>query len=293
MAFGQIYDMDVVAHAGAVGGVVVVAENAEFLAQSDRGLRNVGHQIVRDSVGVLAYAAARMRTDGVKVAQQHHVPFGVGLLHVAQDFFEHGLCFAVGIGAFALGAGLGDRNHGGVAVNGRGTRENDVLDAVLAHGVDQHEGGVHVVLVVFERLGDGLAHGLEAREMDAGVNLEFFENGIHGGCVAHVGLYKGHWLTDDFGDAAEGFFAGIAEVVDDHHGMAGSVEFDNCVAADIAGTTCKQDLHAKNLFFSNIQKKSDWRQAWNDRPASGLERPPTLLFLVNYINLRAPGSTFL
>lgn len=38
MCLGEVNDIDIVADAGAVGGVVVVTEYAEFLADADGGL---------------------------------------------------------------------------------------------------------------------------------------------------------------------------------------------------------------------------------------------------------------
>ena len=66
MAAGQIHDMDVVAHAGAVGGRVVVAKDVDLLQLADSDLGDVGHEIVGDAVGVLADQSGRMRTDGVE-----------------------------------------------------------------------------------------------------------------------------------------------------------------------------------------------------------------------------------
>ena len=49
VAGGEVDDVDVVAHAGAVGRRVVVAEHAQPLAAPDRHLRDEGHQVVRDA----------------------------------------------------------------------------------------------------------------------------------------------------------------------------------------------------------------------------------------------------
>ena len=101
MAAGEIDDMDVIAHAGAVVGVVVVAENAQILELADGGLRDIGHEVIRYAPGILADETAGMSADGVEIAQQHYAPRGVSLYIVAQYLLAHKFCPAVGVGTAA------------------------------------------------------------------------------------------------------------------------------------------------------------------------------------------------
>ena len=73
MAAGQIHHMDVIAHAGAVRGGVVVAEHVQLFQRAHGHLGDVGHQVVGDAVGVLADEAALVGADGVEIAQQGHI----------------------------------------------------------------------------------------------------------------------------------------------------------------------------------------------------------------------------
>ena len=239
----EVDDVDVVAYAGAVVGVIVVAEDAEFLTLAYGHLGDVGHEVVGDAVGVFADGAALVCTDGVEVAEEHDVPFLVGLLHVHEHLFEHRLGLAVGVGAVSLGALLGDGDDGRVAVDGGGAGEDDVLAAVLAHDVKKDEGAVHVVFVVFQRLGAAFAHGLEACEVDAGIEVVLVEHALEAFAVADVDLIEGYFLADDFGNALEGDGAGVVEVVDHHGFVACFGEFDEGVAADEAGAAGKKDFH--------------------------------------------------
>ena len=254
VADGEVNHVDVVADSRAVGRRVVVAEDGQLFQAAHRDLRDVRQQVVRYARGVFADHAGLVRADRVEVAQQHHVPFGVGLLHVGQHFFEHGLCLSVGVRAFALGAFFGNRNHGRVAVHGGRRREDDVLAAVVAHGVQEHERGVHVVFVVFERHGDRFANGLEPGKVDAGVKVVFLENLVHGGGIADVSLDEGDGLPDNFGDPAERFLARVHEVVDGDNGMALLVEFDNRVRSNVTGATCQQDVHNKSFLSLSFER---------------------------------------
>ena len=74
VALSEVHNVDVVAHARAVGGVVVAAKDGQRLPPPDRDLRHVRHQIVRRAAGVLADAAGGVRADGVEVAEGDDAP---------------------------------------------------------------------------------------------------------------------------------------------------------------------------------------------------------------------------
>ena len=164
VAGGEVLDVDVVAHAGAVDGVVVVAEDAELLALAHRDLGDERHQVVGDAGRVLADRPGLVRADRVEVAQQGEPHLRRRDGDVAQDLLLHHLGPAVGVGgegAPVLGraglVGAVDRGAGG---------EDELVDVVLLHRADQREGGAEVVLVVVERLLDALADRLVAGEVD-------------------------------------------------------------------------------------------------------------------------------
>ena len=57
MSFRQVDYMNIIAHAGAVRCVIVIAEDMKFLELSDRDLRNIRHQVVRDTVRILTHGS--------------------------------------------------------------------------------------------------------------------------------------------------------------------------------------------------------------------------------------------
>lgn len=54
VARGQVTNVDIVAHAGTVGGGVVIAKDLNGLELTHGNLRDIGHQVVGDTLGVLA-----------------------------------------------------------------------------------------------------------------------------------------------------------------------------------------------------------------------------------------------
>ena len=135
----QIDNVDIVAHAGAVEGGVVVTEHGKLGQFACCHLANVGQQIVRNAVGLLADAAAGVRANGVEIAQQNHAPFGVGCVEVGHHTFHHLLGCAIGIGGFAERGGFGNRHGIRVAIHGGGGAEHDAFHARALHFFQQDE----------------------------------------------------------------------------------------------------------------------------------------------------------
>ena len=82
MSDSEINYMDIVPDAGPIVCVVIIAKYAELLELAHRHLRDVRHQIVGNTIGVLAHRTALMRPDRVKVTKEDHVPLRISLLHI-------------------------------------------------------------------------------------------------------------------------------------------------------------------------------------------------------------------
>ena len=87
MGLGKVYDIDVVADAGTVGGVVVVTEYAQFLADADCGLGEVRDEVLRNTVGELADFSRRVCPDGVEVTEDDALERRAGVDDIGDDFF--------------------------------------------------------------------------------------------------------------------------------------------------------------------------------------------------------------
>ena len=153
----QVDHMDVVAHPSAVRCVVVIAVDLKLRQLADGDLGNIGQQVVRDAVGVLTDQSALVGADGVKVAQQHHAPLRVGGVQVAENLLDHHLGVAVGVGGGG-GHPLFKGNRIVHAVDGGGGGKDNPLAAVLPHALAEHQGAGDIVVVIFQRLVDRLAH---------------------------------------------------------------------------------------------------------------------------------------
>lgn len=158
------------------GSVLVrtVAKDEQLLPLSGSDLSEERQQVERDPLGVLAHDSAGVRTARVEVPQQGSVPLLVGLVRllevvalgldvVGDDALDHGFRAAVGV-CRANWAVLGDGDHagnaGGVAVDGRRGREDDVGDIVLGHRPQQRDAAADIDAVVFQRDLSRLAHSL-------------------------------------------------------------------------------------------------------------------------------------
>ena len=243
MAPGQVNHMDIVPHAGAVVGVVIVAEHVQILPPAHRHLGDEGHQVVGDAPGILADQAAGMGADGVEVAQQDDGPVLVGLGGVPQDLLGHIFGPAIGIGAHAGAGGLPQRHLVVPGVDGGRGGEHDVLNAVIPHHLAQRYGGEKIVVVILKGHGHRLAHGLKPREVDHAVDLVLIEDGVHGLPVAHVLLIEVHMLAGDLLHALNGLRAGVDQVVHHHNAHVLLQKLNTGVASDVSGAAGDKYVH--------------------------------------------------
>ena len=247
MGVRQIEHMDIVPDARAVVGGVVVAEHPELLQLADGDLSNIGHEVVGYAVGILAYAPALVRADGVEVAKQRYVPGLVRGEHIAEHILDHELGPAVRIGD-GQGEVLLDGDGLGLPVNGGGGGEHEVPDPALAHDEQEVHGVDEVVAEVFERLLAGLAHRLQTREMYDGIYLLFREDIAHLFEVAKVVLVEFDIPSRKLADAAHRFGFAVAKIVGDDGIEAVLDQVDDGVRTDITRATCDQYAHLSLLF---------------------------------------------
>lgn len=122
-----------------------------------------------------------MVADWVEVAQDGDLPFWVAVCEIAEDFFDGEFGPAVRIDdANADSHILGVLDGSLLAIDTGGGREDDFLDAVGFHGIEEIDGTIDVGLVVAERLGDRLGDGFEAGEMHDRVDLVLVKNFVDG-----------------------------------------------------------------------------------------------------------------
>ena len=226
VTLGQVDHVDVVAHAGAVRGVVIVAVDLNGLQLTNRDLGHVRGEVCRNALRILAKQAGLVSANRVEVAQQHDGPGRISHVNVAQDLLLEQLGGAVRVGGAASRRFLGDRQLLRAAVHGGGGGEDDLLDVVLLHHLEEHERGVQVVVVVFDRLGYGLTHGLETGEVNDPVDVVFSEDALHQSLVTHVAVVALDRLAGNLLDTLQCDRRRIAVVVHGNNVIALVEQFD-------------------------------------------------------------------
>ena len=116
MSLGQVLYVDVITHASAVWGVVVITVNFQNRALSHCNLSNIGHQIVWWASGVFANQTTGVCAHWVEVPQNPSSPTRVGDSHGGKHLFTHQLCVTIGDGVAARKI-FGNGHSGRVAIN--------------------------------------------------------------------------------------------------------------------------------------------------------------------------------
>ena len=89
MGFGKVNNIDIIANAGTVGSVIVVAEHCQLRTQPCGSLCQERHQILRHPVGQLAYVSRRVSAYGVEIAQQDALERSARCYHILNNFFRN------------------------------------------------------------------------------------------------------------------------------------------------------------------------------------------------------------
>ena len=234
MALRQVHHMDVIPHAGAVRGGIVVAEDGELLPDPRRHLGDIGHQIVGHAAGPFADQSAGMGADGIEITQQDRRQFPVRRGRVGEDLFDHELGPAVRVGAAAGGQVLGQLALR--AVDGGGRTEHDPLAAVVRHRFQQGQGAVQVVAVVGYRLLHRFSHRLEAGEVDHRLDFIVRKDAVHGRLVSRIRPIEQGPDAADLFDAVDHIRAAVGEIVHDHElPVSAADQLHRRVGADVTG----------------------------------------------------------
>ena len=236
MGLGQVHDVDIIAEAGPVRRRIVVAEDGQARALADGCLGDEGDEVVRDPARELADQGAGMRPDGVEIAQEDALDLAAGSLdRILEDVLTHLLGRSVRRGRRLPGGLLGHRELLGLAVHGRGGREEDVAAPLPFRRFQHIQETPQIVLVVEDGLFDGLADGLEGREMDDRIDLVFGEERLGRGRIAEIHLLEGNVVpSGDFLDPLEAGHVAVGQIVGDHDLIAGPDKFDGHMAPDEA-----------------------------------------------------------
>src|SRR5579871_4246455 len=155
VSFSQIVDVDVIAHAGAVGRGIIVAEKFEGTTLPGDRLQRAGNQVSFRLVH-FADVSSFVGTGGVEVAQADRaqsVSTAVGFEGIFKKQFRN----AVRIDRLP-GRVFRDRHFRRYAVDRAGGRENKLLHAGVDGCIQQREPSLDVVAEILARVNDALAY---------------------------------------------------------------------------------------------------------------------------------------
>ena len=133
MSLGEVDDVDVVADAGSVGGIVVITEDTELLADADSGLGEVRDEVLGNAIGHLSDDGGGMRADGVEITQEDGLDGRTAGHGVLDDFLVDLLGVAIGGLGLLDGRFLCGGELVGLTIDGAGGGEDDAFDIVLRH----------------------------------------------------------------------------------------------------------------------------------------------------------------
>ena len=126
---------------------------------------------------------------------------------------------------------------------------------MVSHDIKKGEGIAQVVCVVLDRLGNRLANGLEASEVNDKVNGVLVKDVVESTCIVDVCLVERKALSVFFShygfDAINNLCRSIGEVINNYGLVTGIEQFNNGVAANKARAT--GDKYAGILWNQSVR----------------------------------------
>ena len=232
---------------------VIDAEDGQFVEFARGDAADIRHEVVGNTVRIVAQQAGFMRADGVEISQQHGAEIGMRGYVIGQDSFDHNLGPSVGAGGLQsrhflfIGMGI----VGAVYRGGGG--EDQLFAAGILHGFQQGEGAVDVVAVILKRHAYALADRLVSGKVNDGVDAVTREDALENVRAAvdaiEVGCLAGNLL-----DPVDDVCAGVGQIIDDDDIVTRVHELYDGVAADVSGASGDQYIHGLSLLIDCINK---------------------------------------
>lgn len=134
VAAGKIDNVDKIAHAGAVGGIIIVAIDRKIRNLAGMNLHDDGHEIVRAVHGVLAEQARWVRANRIKIAQNSNFKTRIRGCGIGKNLFDHVFGLTIRTSDTLTGwVVFGELDAILVTVNGGGRREDDSVHVIFLH----------------------------------------------------------------------------------------------------------------------------------------------------------------
>ena len=228
-------------------------ENVQVRKHTFCDTGDIRHEVVGDTVGIIADKPARMGADGIEVAQKYNGKAFVAHAQILKYAFYKQLCSAVGIccGKREI---LAYRDTGGFAVNRCAGRKDQLEAFAFAHFEQQIECSGNVVMVIFKRLCHRFSHGLQPRKMNDGIYIVLVKYLCYRGAVEQIRLVKHGAHARDLFDAVDNARLGIGKVVEYNYLLPLFDKLHTGVGADIAGSAGNKNAHKKRLRDSIISR---------------------------------------
>ena len=107
MAGAKVANVDVVANARAIWGVVVVTKDVNSFALTHSNLSHIRYQVIWNTCRIFSDEARLVSANRIEVSKQDNVPLWICGVNIGQNLLNHPLSPAIRVGCVLLGALLG------------------------------------------------------------------------------------------------------------------------------------------------------------------------------------------
>ena len=241
MRFGQINHIDIVADTGAIGCIVVITEDGEFLADAHSRLCNERNQVVGHTIGQFANQGRGMRSDRIEISQDNALDGSSTLNVVVNNLFVNLLGIAIGRCGLLVRSIFRYRQvlRFRLPIHGAWRREDNAFYIVFRHEFQQVNQRHDVIAIVEQGLLHTFAYRLWCSKvynaLNVGVFLEHILCCLH---IAQVNLLKIGANTCYLLNTVEYMNVWVRQVVDNDNLVTCLNKFYRGVRTDKTSSTC-------------------------------------------------------
>ena len=237
----QIYHIDIITDARAIWCVIIITIHLKLLTDPRCRLGYKWQQVVGHAIRQLTNHCRWVSTNRIEIAQDSSMEQLICIRFITNNLLVDLLGIAIRRQCHLDWGSLIYRQMLGrwLSVNSARTGEHDIMHIVCFHLFQERNKRHQIVTIVHQWLFYRLTNRLTCCKMNHSLNISIAIHYVtHCRSIIAVNLLKSRLFANNRSNTIQHIFVGIAQVVYNDYIISLLHQFDNCMRANVASTSC-------------------------------------------------------